>query len=127
MSIGWHSILPSMCYFIFNLQIPSWAFQKSNKTKQSRRTVISHLFISSVLYVCLYYISPMYVKNFVIICCVYVCSQTFWQSAPLEIYDRQNDYSLFFIPIVFTFFIPNQSTIKQHSTNCGYCTCRCLV
>ena len=60
----------------------------------------------------------IYVKNFVIICCVYVCSQTFWQSAPLEIYDRQNDYSLFFIPIIFTFFIPNQSTIKQHSTNC---------
>ena len=27
LSIGWHFILPSMCYFIFNLPIPSRVFQ----------------------------------------------------------------------------------------------------
>ena len=29
LSIGWHFILPSMCYLIFNLPIPSWVFQNT--------------------------------------------------------------------------------------------------
>ena len=29
LSVGWHFILPSMCYLIFNLPIPSWVFQNT--------------------------------------------------------------------------------------------------